>query len=273
MRLSFATLGCPSWSLEQVAQNAANMGFDGVELRGEAGEHIGPDETPEDRARIRSLFGDRKLEIPSIMGYSRFTWTDAAKRQEDIDTAVKFLAVAKDVGCPLLRVFCGTYVEGGLEENVPRVVEGLRQLAPHAEEIGVQIAIETHDDWCKGENIRRVLDGVDSPAVGICWDISNASFSEPLEETFQYIRGRILHVHFKDAARAEDGKIHSQLPGTGEVDMRKGLTLLHEGGYDGFLSFEWEKKWEPDLEEPEVAFPHYLAYVAAMMNQVGVPRG
>ena len=34
MKLSFATLGCPKWTLEQIAANAKAMGFDGVELRG-----------------------------------------------------------------------------------------------------------------------------------------------------------------------------------------------------------------------------------------------
>jgi len=33
MKLSFTTLGCPDWSLEQIAKNARAFGFDGVELR------------------------------------------------------------------------------------------------------------------------------------------------------------------------------------------------------------------------------------------------
>ena len=56
MKLSFATLGCPNWTLEQIAANAQTMGYDGVELRGVAGEHIGADEPPAERVRIRRLF-------------------------------------------------------------------------------------------------------------------------------------------------------------------------------------------------------------------------
>jgi hypothetical protein len=36
---------------------------------------------------------------------------------------------------------------------------------------------------------------------------------------------------------------------------------LRNDGYQGYYSFEWEKLWHPELEEPEVALP---AYVSAM---------
>ena len=82
MKLSFCTLGCPDWDLDTIAARGRDLGFDGVELRGVAGEHIGPDETPEDRTRIRDLFADAGLEIACIMGYSRFTLPDAEDRAE-----------------------------------------------------------------------------------------------------------------------------------------------------------------------------------------------
>ena len=34
MKLSFTTLGCPAWTVEQIATNAAQMGYDGVDFRG-----------------------------------------------------------------------------------------------------------------------------------------------------------------------------------------------------------------------------------------------
>lgn len=40
--------------------------------------------------------------------------------------------------------------------------------------------------------------------------------------------------------------------------MKEGLRLLNAGGYDGFVSVEWEKKWHPEIAEPEVAFPQHI---------------
>ena len=36
------------------------------------------------------------------------------------------------------------------------------------------------------------------------------------------------------------------------------LDLLVAGGYDGYAILEWEKRWIPTLQEPEIAFPQYV---------------
>jgi hypothetical protein len=33
--------------------------------------------------------------------------------------------------------------------------------------------------------------------------------------------------------------------------------LLADGGYQGWVSVEWEKRWHPEIEEPEVALPQH----------------
>jgi sugar phosphate isomerase/epimerase len=274
MKLSFATLGCPKWTIEQVAANAAKIGFDGVELRGIAGEHIGPEETPDRRREIRAMFEKAGVRILAIMGYSSFTVEDPKAREDNIRIACQFVQTARDIGCPVLRVFGGKLPEGaGRDAMIARVIEGLKRVGAEAEAAGVSVALETHDDWCVGANLRRVLDGVGSPAVGACWDVANSHFTEPAEQTYAAIGPFVRHVHFKDARRMPDGKVRSILPGQGEVPLQKVLKILHTGGYAATLSFEWEKKWEPELEEPEVAFPHYLRFTRNLMETIGVPRG
>lgn len=270
MKLSFATLGCPNWKMEQVVANAKTLGFDGVELRGAPGEHIGPDESPESCKNIRKMFADAGLSVACIMGYSTFTSTDPAKLQTAIDNAIKFTAVAKAVGCPTLRIFAGELSGLDRQKGVQQIVDSVKKVIPAAEKNGIKLAIETHDDWCKAENLMALINGVGSKALGACWDIANASWVEDLEKTHKLIKDHIYHVHFKDAAKDANGKHSSKLPGTGQVDMLRGLKLLKSGGYDGWLSFEWEKKWEPHLEEPEIAFPHYIKHARALMKQAGM---
>lgn len=273
MKLSLCTLGCPNWKLDQVLERAAAMGYDGVELRGSPGEHIGAQESVESRAAIKQAFTHAGLKPACIMGYSRFTWDDPAKRAEEVQAAIQFLEVARDIGCPNLRVFGGVWKGIDKNEAVKRVVDSIQQIVPHAERTGVTIAFETHDDWCRGKNIRAVLDAIPSRKLGVCWDISNAWWAEPLEETYALIRDRVVHVHFKDSKKTPDGKIEPVLVGRGEVDLLRGLKTLHDGGYKGWVSFEWEKKWHPNLEEPEVAFPHFIEVMKDIMSKAGVPRG
>ncbi|MBI2192269.1 MAG: sugar phosphate isomerase/epimerase [Planctomycetes bacterium] len=273
MKLCFATLGCPDWTVDLIACRAKAMGFDGVELRGAAGNHIGPDEPAESRARIRRVFQEQDLSIACIMGYTNFATADAAQRAASLETARRLIDVAADVGCSTVRVFGGQMGDTQRAEALKRVIEGLRAASQKAVERGVRLAMETHDDWCRGENLLAVIEGVRSPALGVCWDIGNAYFVEPLDRTYAAIGRHVYHVHFKDAARETDGRVRSRLPGQGEVDMECGLNLLHQGGYTGWLSFEWEKKWEPRLAEPDVAFPHFLEHARRLMSKLGVPRG
>ena len=273
MKLSFCTLGCPNWTLSQAIENAVAMGFDGVEIRGAAGEHIGPQEPAESRAAIRAAFAAAKIAPACIMGYSRFTYTDETKRQTEIENILNMLDVARDIGCPMLRVFGGKLETLSREEGIRKVVDAFKIIVPRAQKNHVKLALESHDAWCKGEHLRMVIDAVASPALGVCWDIANASEHEPIEKTYAAIKDFIFHVHFKDVAKNEQGKFHSVLPGTGGVDLQRALTLLHTGGYTGWLSFEWEKKWEPTLAEPEVAFPHFQKFTSDLMKKVGVPRG
>ena len=36
--------------------------------------------------------------------------------------------------------------------------------------------------------------------------------------------------------------------------------MLLADGYDGYFALEWEKKWHPDLQEPELEYPHFIEW-------------
>ena len=42
MKLSFSTLGCPDWDFGEVFAVAADLGYDGIEIRGIAEEVYAP---------------------------------------------------------------------------------------------------------------------------------------------------------------------------------------------------------------------------------------
>ena len=266
MKLSFATLGCPAWTLDQIATNARALGYDGVELRGANNEHVGPAEPPANRPRIKQLFATAGVEIGCIMGYTCFTNDDPAKQDQNVATAIQYLDLARDLGCPCVRVFGGNWsAQTDQAGNIARVVSALKRVAPRAEALGVKLAFETHDSWTKAANLRAVIDGVGSPMLGACWDVANCYHTEPLAQSFIAIRDRIFHVHLKDTKRV-DGKIKNVLPGEGEVDLAHAVWLLRFINYTGYLSFEWEKKWDATLAEPEVAFPRYISHCRALLN-------
>jgi sugar phosphate isomerase/epimerase len=60
------------------------------------------------------------------------------------------------------------------------------------------------------------------------------------------------------------------LLGTGDVPVQEQVRVLASAGYQGFYGFEWEKKWQPAIEEPEVAFPHYARTMSGYLSAAGV---
>ncbi|MEI9909046.1 MAG: hypothetical protein WDO71_04880 [Bacteroidota bacterium] len=54
-----------------------------------------------------------------------------------------------------------------------------------------------------------------------------------------------------------DDKPQYKFLGQGEVPIFEAVDLLIKGGYKGYYSFEWEKLWHPELEEPAIALADY----------------
>jgi fatty-acyl-CoA synthase len=46
------------------------------------------------------------------------------------------------------------------------------------------------------------------------------------------------------------------------------LKELKAYGYDGFVSLEWVKRWNPDLSEPGIVFPHFMNYMEFLFKQL-----
>jgi len=79
---------------------------------------------------------------------------------------------------------------------------------------------------------------------------------EDPEEVYRQLKPYIDHVHVKDATYINK-KLTHKLLGRGDVPLAKALDALQKGGYRGYYSFEWEKMWAPEIEEPEVAFADF----------------
>ncbi len=44
------------------------------------------------------------------------------------------------------------------------------------------------------------------------------------------------------------------------------LGLLAAGGYRGWISVEWEKRWHPEIADPQIALPQHLSVLAEWME-------
>jgi len=56
------------------------------------------------------------------------------------------------------------------------------------------------------------------------------------------------------------------LTGTGEVPVKRQIAALAKVGYRGFYSFEWEKRWHANIEEPEIALTQFARVAAGYLR-------
>ena len=265
--LVYSTLGCPTWTLEHAADVAVANGYAGLEIRVLDGEIIAADLSASRRSEVRRIMQVRNLRIAGLGASTRFTSSDCSERQANVDELRRYLALANALEAPMVRTFGGNVPDGvTIEQAVDWVADGIRAVLPDAERYGVTVMLETHDAFCRGADVARVLAQVDHPHYQAIWDVHHPyRMGESIEETWRWIGARVGHVHLKDARRREDGSWELVLMGEGEVPNHAVIKLLWANGYQGDLSIEWEKKWHPEIEEPEVALPQHAQIVRAWM--------
>ena len=267
--LVFSTLGSPGWSLERAAEQAVADGYAGLEVRILDGQVISPHLPAERRAAIRGLLKQHGLVIAGIGASTRFSSPDADDRAQHLADLRAYLALANDLEVPIVRTFGGGPSEGQTMQDVIDLVAGsLAEAAPDAERHGVTICLETHDAFCRGQEVAGVLRQVDSSYVKAVWDVHHPfRMGESVEDTWNFIGARLAHVHMKDAQRREDESWELKLMGEGEVPCREIIHLLASKGYDGYLCAEWENAWHPEIEEPEIALPQHARVLRQWMAE------
>jgi glucosamine-6-phosphate deaminase len=275
VRLSFSTLGCPAWTLPAVIDAAGRLGYDGVELRfleNDDALWARPELTGaglrESIARLR----DAGLEVSCVDTRSFFHHPEAPARAAALDEAERSIELAARLGAPGIRVF-GDCVQEGQDRETTRgwIAEALARLGETARPQGVEVWIESHGDFAIARDTLSVLPADRAAGVGVLWDPANAfEAGEAPADGLAALGDRVRHVHLKDVARQtmEGGRRGwvPRLPGRGEFGPERVLGALRARGYDRWVSFEWEKRWHPALEEPEVALPHFVRWAAREMR-------
>ena len=276
MKLGVSTLGCPDWTLDEILTRLPGYGYEGVELRG-----LGPDldltKSPAfDTAAIeetRRRFADAGLVICGVDTSCAFTDPDKAVRERSRRDAEEAIILAHRLEAATVRVFGGGIAKGVTRADaVGHLVENLAALANFVADSGsdVVIVLETHDAFSTGSQVAEVLRQVDHPCVRALWDLHHPyRQGEAPAETFAALAPYVEQTHVKDST---PGGTYCLL-GEGDIPILEMLRLLKSGqekggGYDGWINLEWEKRWNPSLPDPSVAFPQYAARLRQYLDEL-----
>ena len=282
MKLSFSTLACPDWSYQKVISEAVAYGYEGVEWRLLDGNTLDAS-TPLAIAReVGEATRQAGLEVCALDSSLRLTLPEGDAQAEMLREARAMLKLAQEMGAEHLRVFLDDIPAGvTLDEAAEWTSANVNALGEAVTASGVRLAIELHNPFSapvpgapkvtSSQLAVRALEGVSNDAVGIQWDWGNPYLEdEEAAETWERIKSRLFYCHTKDLGPGAGGELVYVPMGAGIVPVGEIVSWLAKDDFDGWLSYEWEKKWHPDLAEPEVALPQYIEIMRPLLDRVAV---
>ncbi|MBR2860851.1 MAG: sugar phosphate isomerase/epimerase [Clostridia bacterium] len=249
--------GISIWSftepdLKKCFETAKDAGFDGVEVALDFQGPVSMESTKEDILAVKKMAEEVGVELYSVACglYWDFNYTSdiEANREKAKEITKKQLQVASWLGCDSILVVPGAVdvVFNPASEVIPydvaydRALSALKELAPFAEELKVNIGVE--NVWNKfllsPIEMRNFIDEIGSDFVGSYFDVGNVAYIGYPEQWVKILGKRIKKVHFKDYRRAVgslDGFVDLL---AGDVDYKAVMEAFASIGYEDWATAE-----------------------------------
>ena len=278
MKLGFLTACLPDKSLEEIADWAASRKFEALEVaawpslgnRPFTASHIKVEHFSRDEAEhVQKLCSNRSLEITSLSFYDNNLHPDPQERQAINDHVIKCIDAAALLGVPTVGTFIGRDPTKPVADNLRDAEKIFPRLVDHAGENNIKIVIENcvmegwHPDGYPGNLAYspELWEWMFDLGLYLNFDPSHLLWMgiDPVVALKPYV-DKVAHAQAKDIQLFPDkrnrfgwpgqeinrpdpwdvGWWRYRVPGLGEVDWRRVVDVLYEGGYDYVLSVEHE---------------------------------
>ena len=257
---SYWPLQGAKYPIKNVIEDAARLGFDGVEILHRSME----EETVAYQNKLKRLAFDNGLSLPLLSIHQNFLQPDLAKRKSDIEHTFKCIDMASQMGIPCVRMNTGSWgtvknkrqgdyyktgieppIEGYTDEDgIKWTIDGMGECLQHAEKEGVVLALENH--WGLSSNIDYLLRMYNalksSPSMGLNVDTGNF-VGEPyadLEKLAPYATIVQAKTYYGG------GTFYDK-----EMDYERIGKIFQKANYKGFVSLEMEGKEDPKTSVPK----------------------
>jgi Sugar phosphate isomerases/epimerases len=260
MNFAFSTLGCPSWSFDEIVSTASDLHYDGIEIRGVANELFAPNIKAFSAENIGATVEKlKRLNLKITMLTSGASLAVYATKDSALSEAKAYIDLAAKLSVPYIRVMCTNKPEpdGG---DVVLCRKLYKEICDYAKGTGVLPLMETNGIFADTAYLYEFLDKVGDG--GALWDINHPfRFNgESIKQTIDNLGSKIKYVHIKDSV-VLNGQTKYKMLGYGDIPINEALSILKDVGYDGTISLEWVKRWNQELEEPGIVFSHFISTI------------
>ena len=278
-KLAGHTMGTPEYTVPEALELFRKIGLQGAEIivQDDYRCAIPTDASMEYLTQIRDCAQKNEIVIIALTPYnSRYNDLDDDVRDAEIEAIRKTIGYARFLGAKYVRIYGGNFPAGTVDVDGKmrkRLVEALRELGDMAWRQKVTLVVENHFNTMAVSVAQTVslLEEIDHPAVGALYDQVNLTFTlqEEFEQAIEMQKKLIRYVHvkdlvFKEGRRAfvssdvsrpteEERNVTSKIVGEGITPWKAILQRLRDIGYDGWLSFEYERRWHSqDLPDASI---------------------
>ena len=193
------------------------------------------------RRELRHLLRSYDLALCAVACPLRRGLAVAENQEARLEYLRQALRLSWDLGAKLVVIQPGPLPPEEPDPNDPRwpiLTEALTSLARHAERTGAVLALETGLE--SGPVLSKFLAGFDTGGLAANLNPGNLLVHghEPYAAA-QALRGKIVHVHAKDARTASASGGAQEVPlGHGDIDWLQMLGTLEDVEYRGYLTVE-----------------------------------
>ena len=246
MQFGLFTCGYQRLSLETAFRDAANFGYDYIELWGGRPHAFAPDLLSGEAAEIRRLIQRYHMPVRVYTPeHNAYPYNYMLGSQTQWESCMAYLAdalrAARAIGAEYTLISVG---HGGSADNAyrwQRLLRSLRTLAEDAERIGQKILLETltpfESNTCtRCQELAAAIEAVNSPALyGMCDVVVPYVQGEDAADYVHLLGEKMAHLHLVDG----DGVSETHLvPGEGVMPLRQMLGDIRAAGYDGMATLE-----------------------------------
>ncbi|HBQ65216.1 MAG TPA: hypothetical protein DD727_09955 [Clostridiales bacterium] len=252
MKISFMTFSCPGRELEEIPRFARRAGYDGVEMRVDAGHKhgISSQSSYRDRLNAKKLFQREGIEIAAIATSIRFAYTDPVKRLEVLKKAKENIILASHLEAKIVRIFAGDQDSHEVTPEIARILgDCFSEAGDFAEKLDVIPVLETGHDIMKGkEEALAVIEHIRTSNFGILWNNADmtSDFFNALKDDMKH-----FHIHHNDVYGEQSDKIRILASFMKQVDYNGyiSLEIISEKGMEDHELIKIANTWNQQISE------------------------
>jgi sugar phosphate isomerase/epimerase len=278
MIFAYSTNAFVKYSLLESLKKIAGLGFKGVEIMGDRPHLYPPDFKDIDMARVKETLETHRLNVTNLNSFTLFavgdtylpSWIEPDKDRRDIRVrhTLNCLKTADELGCKNISVPPGGPLDGmSRDAAISLFHQGLEQVIPLAEELGVKILVEPEPDLLieNTPEFKSFARDVRSSAVGLNFDIGHFFCAgEDPSAAFEVLFEWVGHVHLEDITAS---RVHNHLiAGHGAIRFLDIFKTMARLDYQGDISLELY----PYVDTPEAAGRESLEYLRPIFEESGL---